>query len=155
MGCRVGKRYLAATTGTQANSSSRYRAIEHHAASPYGEIGAFVAALHEQEGIAAQALELVILTASRTGEVIGARWTEFDIDRGTWTIPGGRMKGGKEHRVPLSAPALSIIESLAKAKVGDFVFLAGSSASRFPTWRCSLCSIAWTESISPCTGSGR
>jgi integrase len=81
----------------------------HHAALPFAEIGDFMADLHKQEGVAAKALEFAIVTAARTGEVIGARWEEFDLTAGVWTIPAERMKAKKEHRVPLSARALEII----------------------------------------------
>src|SRR5262249_61746594 len=101
--------------------------VEHHAALPYDEIGAFMAALRQQEGMAAQALELVILTATRTGEAIGARWDEIDLDQALWTVPGGRMKGGKEHRVPLSAPAVGVVEGGGKAKTDGFNFPGGKS----------------------------
>lgn len=81
----------------------------HHAALPFAEIGDFMGELRKQEGVAAKALEFAIVTAARTGEVIGARWEEFDLKAGVWTIPAERMKAKKEHRVPLSARALEII----------------------------------------------
>ena len=68
--------------------------------------------LRDQEGIAARALEFAIVTAARTGEVIGARWSEIDLLEKTWTVPPGRMKAGREHRVPLSASALAILEEM-------------------------------------------
>jgi integrase len=95
---------------------------EHHAALPYGEIGAFMAALRQQRGTAARALEFAILTAARTAEVIGARWDEIDLAEKLWTIPAGRMKAGREHRVPLSEPALAIVAELAKDRQGDVLF---------------------------------
>jgi integrase len=101
---------------------SRVRTVTHHSALPHAEIGAFVAALREQEGIAARALEFTILTAARTGETIGARWDEIDLPRKVWTVPGSRMKAGKEHRVPLSARALEILRELAPAGRDGFVF---------------------------------
>ena len=76
--------------------------VEHHAALPYAELPAFMAELRKREGVAAQALEFTILTAASTGEVIGARWDEID-QADVWTVPAGRMKAGKEHRVPLSS----------------------------------------------------
>ena len=82
--------------------------VEHHAALPPASISAFIADLRQQEGIAARALEFTILTACRTGEVVGARWGEIDRANGVWTISGERMKAGREHRVPLSARALEI-----------------------------------------------
>lgn len=84
----------------------------HHKAMAYGEIPAFVGALHEREAVAALALEFVILTAARTGEVIGAKWSEVDLDKAVWTVPASRMKAGKEHRVPLSARAVEILQSM-------------------------------------------
>jgi integrase len=92
---------------------SKVRRVEHHAALPYAEIGTFMAALRAQEGTAARALEFAILTAARTGEVIGARWSEIDTAEKMWTIPGARMKADREHRVPLSPRAIEIITSLA------------------------------------------
>ncbi len=104
---------------------SRVRRVEHHAALPYAEIAAFMVALRQQEGVAAHALEFAILTAARTGEVIGARWEEVDLAEKLWTIPADRMKAGKEHHVPLSAPAIAILDELAKIREGEFVFPGG------------------------------
>jgi integrase len=95
---------------------------EHHAALPYREIGDFLAALRRQAGVAARALEFAILTASRTSEVIGARWAEIDLAAKLWTIPAERMKAEKEHRVPLSAAALAILDGLAETRSREFVF---------------------------------
>jgi integrase len=100
----------------------KVRKVEHHAALPYRELPAFMTKLQAQEGIAARALEFLILTAVRTGEVIGARWDEFNLDEGLWTIPAARMKAGREHRVPLSAPAAALIRKLKKLHIGEFVF---------------------------------
>jgi integrase len=83
----------------------------HHKALPYDAIPAFVGALHKREAVAALALEFTILTAARTGEVIGAKWDEVDLDKAIWTIPANRMKAGKEHRVPLSPRAVEILKS--------------------------------------------
>lgn len=101
---------------------SKVARVEHHAALPYGEIGAFMAALRHQEGIAARALEFAILTAARTGEVLGATWAEIDLDARLWTIPPERMKAGREHRVPLSEPAVAILRAMAEARQGEHVF---------------------------------
>ena len=68
------------------------------------------------------ALEFLILTAARSAEVLGARWAEIDRDAKVWTVPATRMKAGREHRVPLSSRALAILEELAAARAGDFVF---------------------------------
>jgi integrase len=106
---------------------SRVRHVEHHAALPYPEIADFMAELRQQQGIAARALEFAILTAARTGEVIGARWEEIDLKEKVWTVPATRMKAGHEHRVPLSKEALDLIEALPRE--GEFVF-AGGKAGR-------------------------
>lgn len=108
-------------------SRSKVRRVEHHAALPYPEIAAFVAELRAQEGIAARALEFAILTAARTGEVIGARWGEIETAERLWTIPAERMKGGREHRVPLSDAAVGILEQMQKIRSGDFVFPGGKA----------------------------
>jgi integrase len=107
---------------------SSVRRVEHHVALPYAEIGAFLAELRQQEAISARALEFAILLASRTGEAIGARWNEINLADRLWTIPADRMKGGREHRVPLSAPALAVLDRMAKIRLGEFVF--GSSEHR-------------------------
>lgn len=85
--------------------------VKHHAALPYADMGAFMKTLRGQEGTAARALEFVILTAARTAEVIGAQPEEFDLKKAVWTIPGARMKAGREHRVPLSPRALEIVRA--------------------------------------------
>src|SRR5207302_295314 len=97
---------------------SKVRRVEHHAALPYQEIGSFMAELRGQEGVAARAFEFLILTAARTGEVIGARWDEFDLGERIWTVPGERMKAGREHRVPLSARAFEIIQKIKGQRQG-------------------------------------
>ncbi len=95
----------------------------HHASLPWEDIGAFMAALRGQEGVAASALDFTILTAARTGETIGMRWSEVDMDNAIWTVPGSRMKAGKQHRVPLSAPAMAILRRRWEATGGHgFVF---------------------------------
>ena len=106
---------------------SRVRKPKHHPALPYVEIGNLMEALRAQEGVAGRALEFLILTAARTGEVIRARWSEIDIEAGTWIVPAERIKGGRDHRVPLSAPALEILKIMADLRDGDadgFVFPA-------------------------------
>lgn len=89
--------------------AGKVRRVEHHAALPYGEIATFMAELRAQEGVAARALEFAILTAARTGEVLGSDWDEISADGQLWTIPAERMKGGREHRVPLSKAALAAV----------------------------------------------
>lgn len=89
----------------------------HHAALPYVDIAGFVTTLRTKVGVSSAALEFLILTAARTSEVLGANWGEIDLDRGIWTVPGIRMKAGRDHRVPLSPRALEILN--ARAKVGS------------------------------------
>ena len=99
---------------------SKVQRVVHHAAMKYAEIAAFIRQLRGMSGVAPQALEFAILSAARSGEVRGARWDEFDLEDGLWTIPAERMKGGKEHRVPLSPRAVEIIE--AQPRDGTLVF---------------------------------
>lgn len=87
----------------------KLKVVKHHPALPYKQIGPFCAALRAQPGQAARALELTILAACRTSEVLNAQWSEFDLDAALWVIPAARMKMGKEHRVPLSPRAVEII----------------------------------------------
>jgi integrase len=94
----------------------------HHAAMPYEHVAAFVGRLRESDGLAAQALELAILTAARSGEILGMRWSEVDFGKKVWTLPPDRMKAGREHRVPLSERAVAILRQLAEIRTGDFVF---------------------------------
>jgi integrase len=103
---------------------SRVRTVKHHAALPYAQVGAFMTELREREAVAARALEFAILTAARTGEVIGARWSEIDLQAKVWTVPEERMKGGREHRVPLSGVALAVLRRLQLALQDntDYVF---------------------------------
>ena len=101
---------------------SKIQKVEHHAALPYAEIGPFMAALKGMEGMGARALEFAILTAARSGEVRGATWAEIDLKAGTWTIPPVRMKAGKEHRVPLSARAVELLEALPRIEGEAIVF---------------------------------
>jgi integrase len=94
----------------------------HHAAMSYTDVPAFMADLQARQATAALALEFAILTAARSGEVLGARWDEFDIGRAVWTMPATRMKAGREHRVPVARRALKILKALHEARNGDFVF---------------------------------
>ena len=106
---------------------SRVRKVEHYAALPYAGLAGFLAALREQQGIVARALEFTILTAARSGETRGARWSEFDLLDKTWAVPAERMKANKEHRAPLSARALAILQEMQAHHHGDddFVFPGG------------------------------
>jgi integrase len=106
---------------------AKVRRVEHHAALPYAELPTFMIELQQQGGIGARALEFAILTAARTGEVIGAKWSEIDLEVRLWTLPAERMKGGREHRVPLGEPALAILEGMREIRVGDYVFPGAKS----------------------------
>ena len=103
---------------------SKIAKVQHHAALPFADLPAFMVELRNQEGVAARALEFLILTAARTGEVIGARWSEINLQDKLWIIPAERMKAGKEHRVPLSARAMEILRTIMPEAIeGDtFVF---------------------------------
>lgn len=94
----------------------------HHAALPYRDLPAFMASLRERVTIAARALEFCILTATRSGETLGARWDEIDFEQRVWIIPAGRMKAGYEHRVPLSEGAMALLLQQSETRAGDLVF---------------------------------
>jgi integrase len=97
----------------------------HHAAMPYEDVAGFISNLREREGIAPLALEFCILTAARSGEVLGLRWPEIDFSHAVWTVPAARMKAGREHRVPLSGRAVAILRGLrglAASNQGEFAF---------------------------------
>ena len=94
----------------------------HHAAMPYRDVPDFVGKLRAAEAMAARALEFLILTAGRSGEIQNAKWSEIDLDAALWTIPASRMKAGKVHRVPLSDKAMKLLKRLSEAKVSEFVF---------------------------------
>ena len=92
---------------------SKVRKVKHHTALAYAQVPAFMARLRDEAGMAALALRFAILTAARTGEVIGATWDEIDLGAGVWTVPAGRMKGGREHRVPLTDAAIELLRATA------------------------------------------
>ena len=94
--------------------------VEHHAALPFADAPAFIAELRGRKSSSAWALEFLILTAARTKEVIGAQWSEIDIEKRIWTIPAARMKAKVEHRVPLASRAIEILS--AQPRRGDYVF---------------------------------
>ena len=101
----------------------------HHAAMPYREVPEFMQRLRASGALAANALEFLILTAARSGEVLGAQWSEIDFERALWTVPAERMKAGKAHRVPLSDRAIAILRPLYEARISSFVF-PGQRAGR-------------------------
>jgi integrase len=98
---------------------SKVARVEHHAALPWTEIGTFMPALRAQAGVAARALEFAILTAARSGEALGARWGEIDLAAKLWSIPSARMKAGREHRVPLTEAAVTLLGEMAKLRTVD------------------------------------
>ncbi len=102
---------------------ARTNGRKHHASLPFAELPAFMVDLKGREGIASRALEFLILTTTRTNEVIAARWDEIDDREKVWTIPGSRMKSGREHRVPLPHQALALLKKLPRE--GEFVFIGG------------------------------
>jgi integrase len=101
-------------------AKAKVAAVVHHSAVAYLDMPTFMKELRLKKGISALALEFTILTAARTGEAIGAKWAEIDLNTKLWTVPPERMKSGKEHRVPLSERALTLIEGLRSD--GDFLF---------------------------------
>jgi integrase len=109
----------------QLPARSKMRRVKHHPALPYAELPGFMAQLREQEGVGARALEFTILTAARTGEIIGAKRNEVNIAEKLWTVPAERMKAGKEHRVPLSGRALTILRDVTALQTGDDAFIFG------------------------------
>jgi integrase len=113
---------------------AKVRRVEHHRALPYAELPGFMAALREQAGVAARALEFTILTAARSGETRFARWSEFDLLDKTWTVPAERMKGGRLHRQPLCSRTLVILKGMqADRRAGDgFVFPRNKTGQPLP-----------------------
>ena len=101
---------------------SKVAAVRHHPALPYDEAPAFMKDLRAQDGMAARALEFIILTAARTGEVIGGRWPEVDFDKRVWNIPAERMKAARPHKVPLPRAAMRLLEGMRETANGDYVF---------------------------------
>jgi integrase len=123
-GYRAGDNPAAwSTIGQVLPARGQIAKVEHHPALDYRELPAFMARLRAHEGSAARALEFLVLTAARTREVVGAKWEEIDIEQRVWTVPAGRMKASKEHRVPLSARAIELLQSLYREADNPFVFI--------------------------------
>ncbi len=121
----------AAWRGHLANllpAPHKVASVQHHPAMPWQDLPAFMAALAERQGMAAKALAFLILTGARSAEARGATWGELDLGAGIWTIPASRMKGAREHRVPLAEPALALLRSirLPEAEPGALVFPGAS-----------------------------
>jgi integrase len=115
---------------------AKVKQVRHHAALPYAELPDFMTELAKQPGVAALALQFLILTAARTGEIIGATWDEIetgkilrDAEYGTWSIPGERMKAARPHRIPLSKQAVALLETLPRFEGSPYVF-AGQHRDR-------------------------
>ena len=103
--------------------TAKVKRVKHHAAVPYNQIGSFIKKLRDRKGSSALALEFMIFTAARTGEVRGARWQEIDLTTTVWTIPAHRMKAGQEHRVPLCDRAMEILNRIrSNYNSQEFVF---------------------------------
>jgi integrase len=111
--------------------------VEHHPALPYKDIPAFMADLRTRDGMAARALEFTILTAARTGETIGAKWSEIDFIRKVWTVPAERMKAGVQHQVPLSARAIELLKGLST----DTAYIFPGSKPKKPLSNMSLLAV--------------
>lgn len=107
-------------------AKGKVRRVKHHAAMAYKDVPAFMKALRENTSISARCLEFVVLTCSRTGEALGARWSEIDLENKLWTVPAERMKVGKPHRVPLSSRTIVILKEMKAIKRNEFVF---------PSWK--------------------
>jgi integrase len=121
--------------------------VEHHAALPWRKAGAFMMRLRQHSGISTRALEFLILTASRSGEVRGARWDEIDLEHAVWTVPAGRIKGGREHRVPLSEQAVAVLHEMAQLGTEGFVFPGLKDGS-------ALSDVALTKAVDVAGGNG-
>lgn len=119
---------------------SRITKIKHHAALPWTEVAGFIERLKASPDLAARAMELLILTAVRTQEATAAQWSEIDLITRVWTIPAERMKGGKEHRVPLSSAALALLEGLRKQPggQGQYVFPSPRGQKPLSTRACAV-----------------
>lgn len=117
--------------------ASKVAKVKHQSAVPYQLVHAFVQSLRHKRGVSPKALEFLLLTAARSGEVLGAKWSEIDMNAHVWTIPADRMKAGKEHRIPLCARAQAILAEMLTAKQCDFVFPAQLEKQACPVLHCS------------------
>lgn len=101
---------------------TKLKNVKHHAAMPYADVPAFLTQLRERQGLSARALELLIFTACRSGEVLNARWAEIDLKNQVWTIPAERMKMKQAHTVPLTDPAFELLQPLYELRRDDWIF---------------------------------
>ncbi len=111
-------------------SRAKLARVKHHPALPYSEMSEFMAELRQQAGMGALALQFTVLTAARTGEVIGARWSEIDQQRHLWIVPAERMKAAREHRVPLSDAALAVLKVAKTGSKPDAFIFPGPTAGK-------------------------
>jgi integrase len=126
---------------------SKVQRVAHHAALPWRETGAFLQRLRQNSGLGARCLEFLILAACRSGEVRGARWDEIDLVHKVWTIPAERIKAGREHRVPLSEPAMAVLHEMAQLGNEGFVFPGLKAAS-------ALSDVALAKAVAAAGGNG-
>ena len=126
---------------TQLPSPKKLKTVQHHKALVYTSINSFIGGLRKQNGISALALEFLIQTASRTGEVLGATWNEVDIPGKTWNIPANRMKTRKEHRVALNDRAIAILKGLMQIR-SDSIYIFPNPTSLKP-----LSNVAMAQSL--------
>jgi integrase len=131
---------LKGALGELLPKSQKIKKVEHHPAIPYPQINEFVVALRKEGGSAPLALEFMLLTAARTGEVVAAKWDEVDFDSLVWTVPAERMKSGKEHRVPLSKRAVETLQTMLAVKQNEYIFPGHSVAknSHMSTGTCRI-----------------
>ncbi len=131
---------LKGALGELLPRSQKIKKVEHHPAIPYPQINEFVLALRKEGGSAPLALEFMLLTATRTGEVVAAKWDEVDFESLVWTVPAERMKSGKEHRVPLSKRAVEILQVMSAARQNEYIFPGHSVAknSHMSTGTCRI-----------------
>ena len=122
---------LKGALGELLPKSQKIKKVEHHAAIHYTKVNEFVMVLRNMPGTAPLALEFMLLTAARTGEAVGASWDEVDMANKVWTVPGERMKAGREHRVPLCTRAIEILKTMKGAQQNVFVF-PGHSIQKNP-----------------------
>ena len=122
---------LKGALGELLPRAQKIKKVEHHAAIHYTQVHEFVMALRDMHGIAPLALEFMLLTAARTGEVVGSRWGEIDMATNVWTVPAERMKAGLEHRVPLCSRSIEILKTMMTGKQNEYVF-PGHSIQKNP-----------------------
>lgn len=119
---------LKGALGELLPKARKIKKVQHHAAVPYVRVNDFIQSLRALQGTAPLAFEFMVLTAARTGEVVGARWDEIDFNAAVWTIPGERTKAGRPHRVPLASRSIAILRTMESIRQNEFVFPGHSIA---------------------------